>query len=79
MFYQVAGEHIDQAFRDQPGGGSKEVGTGADTAEGKTEIDQVCGDNIDATAENHRPESVFPDSFIDPFDQLFLSVFQPEI
>ena len=55
VFNQVTREDVNETLRNQSDGGSQEIGAGGDAAEGKAEIDQIGGDDIDAPAENHGP------------------------
>ena len=55
MFDQIACQHVHQTLGDQSDGRTQEVGAGGNAAEGKAEIDQVSGDDVDAPAENHGP------------------------
>ena len=74
MFDQVARQNIQKTLRDQSKDGPQQVGAGGDIAQRKAEIDQAGGKDIDCSAEDHRPEPVFPDALIDPADQFFLAV-----
>ena len=74
MLDQVAGQYIQQAFREQTKECPEKIGTGGEMAEGKAEIDDIGGNNIDGSAEYHGPHPVLLDFFIDPPDQFLLSV-----
>lgn len=69
MLDQVSGQHIEQGFRDQSQECAEEIGAGGDVADRKAEIDDVGGYDIDGAAEDHGPEPVSANPFVDPFDQ----------
>lgn len=74
MFEQVTCKDRDQAFWQQADGGSQQVGSWADFAQGETEVNDVGGNNVNTTAEHHSPQPVLPDPFVDAPEQFFLPI-----
>lgn len=79
MLDKVTRKHIDQALRDQPNAGAQQIGASADIAQGKAEIDDIGRYDVYSATEYNGPDTVFPDPFVDAFDQLFLPVLFAEI
>jgi len=79
MLDQIAGGHIQHCFRQQSDGGAKEIGTDGNIAKGKAEINYIGGNDVDAAAKDHGPQSIFMNAGIDSLDQLFFTIPFPEI
>lgn len=79
MLEQIPCKYINQAFGDQSDQGAQKIAAPGNPAQGKTEIDDIGGQNVYSPAEYNGPQAVFVNSFIDTFDQFLLPVSLAEI